>query len=327
MPSTPSAISPREATRRRRERAIRSLASAMSRLARSRAHSLACSWTSSGTPPVSSKIRLEVLGRPGFGGVQLADAPNGIARQRAEGELRRCHRAVPPVAFGAAASPRKAPTTSMGAARHQPARSATTSRVSASATCRSSSTISTGRPCDQVGRWRATASAMSPESPAPPSTCPRDEPALWRAWPSRARAPLWAWSQRPYSTAAPSSWTSRASSATSRVLPIPSGPSTDTKPPRPSTASAHACRSHIKFCFAAQECGTHGGERSGKPAGCGSRQRGEARLGTGPARGRPPRVGADRDRARCRARRSASGGPAGRPPRRRADGPSDTRPR
>jgi hypothetical protein len=33
---------------------------------------------------------VDVLGRPGFGGVQLADAPNGIAGQRAEGELRRC---------------------------------------------------------------------------------------------------------------------------------------------------------------------------------------------------------------------------------------------
>ena len=57
MPSTPSATSPASASSRPRVAASRSRGCSTRRAARSRATALACSWTSSGTPSVSSATR------------------------------------------------------------------------------------------------------------------------------------------------------------------------------------------------------------------------------------------------------------------------------
>ena len=56
---------------------------------------------------------------------------------------------------------------------------------------------------------------------------------------------------------------------------MPSGPSTDTKPPRPSTASAHASRSHPSSASRPTNAGPTTASASGKPARRGSRRRTE----------------------------------------------------
>ena len=147
MPSTLWAISARSPASRACAAAERSAAAPTSRRAARSAHSLASSCTRNGLPPVSSWSRSmssvhQPLGR------HTSRRPVAARHDRARAAPGELPTSACPGTAGRdpSASARNVATTSSARRSDQPARSASTSMVSASARCTSSMASSTGRP-------------------------------------------------------------------------------------------------------------------------------------------------------------------------------------
>ena len=268
-----------------------------------------------------------VLGRPGFGGVQLADAPNRVARQRAEGELRRSttgrfrcagrcggvaaeraddeHRGGPAPAGEIGHDLEGLGVGQMQVVEHDEHRTAL--RPGRQMAChRLGDVVWITRAAVDVSEGRAGALEGLAEQGAGTAvgvvTAPVEHRRTVVVDPPRQLG-----DQSGLADPLRSQYRHEAAAPVHRVRP---------RLPQPRQFGARGPRMRDPRRRARREA-----RRVWPPA------PGEARPATGPARGRPPRVGAARGRARCPARRSAAGGPAGRPPRRRADGPSGTGPR